>query len=903
MKAFWSLPFLVLLTWGEACAEKEIVIIGTADVHGRLTPVDYYSGTGLSGSLARVYTLVRGLRAENPYTLLVDSGDLLQDGPLEEIYLRGVVTGADPVAKVTNFMGYDAVVVGNHDLDFGLDALFTVSAQCRYPWLAANVRRADTGERPFQAHVVKDMAGVRVAVIGLTNQGPAVWMQGGLGQRLLFVDPVEEARVLVPEIRDKERADLVVVLAHGGVGESPWAPAYHGYASQSGLGPENFAARLAREVAGIDVVLAGHTHEEVPSHWIDDCLVVQSGKGAAKVAVVRVAVESEGDRTVIGGKRAELLSTQGTAPSEEILALVREDELLVYSHLAQPLGLVSAPLDAASCRVSDNAVVDLIHKVQLLESGAQVSAAACFVEDFRLPAGEVNLADLHNMYPYPNTLVAVEMTGGEIKDYLERAASYFPRYDFSGRDPEQEPLFAGYQYDTLEGVEYELDITKPVGKRVTHLMYRGRPLRRDALLKVALNSYRRGGGGGYPGVTRAPLVYDRQQDIPSLLADYIRRVALLQPVATANWHLVPDYLSHWARERVDYLYQTGLVEGRRGVFRPQDPATTREVVEWLAGTHEAKKSVKKRFRARADSLGLDWKGALARLEALRLLFACVVPETSACRQYEWRLRDWDNLSAGDQVVVGTAVARGWLVDTPWEVADTLAPVSRGEAASLVFSTRFRELTLAATNDLHGGLQGRITGGPTAAELGGIARIGGLVDSLRHANPGGVVLLDVGDLMQGTLVSNTYRGSPVIEAFNLMGYDAAALGNHEFDWGQAVLRDRIAEAHFPVLSANTVLVDSGVPPSWIEPSALLERADLRVGVVGLSPPEMPYIVKASHLEGLAFLEPAEPAQREADRLREAGANVVIVAAHIGVERTESGGWTGSSPGTAIRSLTR
>jgi 2',3'-cyclic-nucleotide 2'-phosphodiesterase/3'-nucleotidase len=891
MKALSVAALLVISVCGDCAADHEIVIIGTTDVHARLTHHDYSSGNRLPGSLARAYTLIKELRSEHGNTLLLDSGDLLQGNPLEEIHLLGVATGDDPVAKVTNFMGYDAVVVGNHDLDFGLDVLASVARQCRYPWLAANMRRADTNERVYPAYVLKEMAGVRIAVVGLTNQGPAVWLEGSVGRRLRFADPVEEARTLIPEIRSRENADLVVVLAHGGLGEPPWRPGYGGYQARADLGPENFVSRLAREVGGIDVILAGHSHEEVRSHQLGGCLVVQAGDRATSIAVVRVTLSIEPDRVTVTSKTADLVSTRGVAPSDEILGLVTEDEQTARAYLAEPLAVVSSRMEAASCRIRDSGIVDLVHRAQKHFTGAQLSAAGCFAEDLVIAPGEVTRADLLSIYPYPNTLAAVQLTGREVRDYLEHAAEYFPQYDFSGRGPEDGVRSPGYQYDTLEGVEYELDLTRSPGNRVTELEYRGQPLREDALLKVAVNSYRRGGGGDYPAVAGAPVVYDRQQDIRSLLAEYVQQVGLVTSEATGNWRIVPDYLTHWGRQRIDYLYRSGLPSGRPGEFRPEEAALTKDLAEWLCGEAGAGRATPAMVQACADSLGLPWEGELQRLDALRLLFACTAPETAGCRGYAWRFDDWQQLGPQDQTTVGTAVARGWLADMPWDRARTPAPVTRGEAASLAYCSRFRKVVFAATNDLHGGLEGRVLAGPGAVEVGGIARIGALVDSVRWRNPGAVVLLDVGDLMQGTLISNLYSGRPVIETFNLMRYDAAVLGNHELDWGQEVLQQRIAEARFPFLSANTVEEDSGTIPRWLEPSVLFERGDLKVGVVGLSPPDMRSIVKVSHLEGLEFREPEDCARREVGHLLGQGAQVIVLAAHVGVDRSEEGGWIG------------
>jgi 2',3'-cyclic-nucleotide 2'-phosphodiesterase (5'-nucleotidase family) len=620
---------------------------------------------------------------------------------------------------------------------------------------------------------------------------------------------------------------------------------------------------------------------------VNGCLITQAGPQGSSVAVVHLKLGDGVDGTHVTEKTAGLVTTDRVPPSEDILDLVEEDLRRVRTYLSEPLGIIASRLDASPSLVADNGVPDLIHKVQLRCTGAQVSITACFDTDFALPPGEIKRGDLHCLYPCSNTLLAVEMTGEEIRDHLEHAAAAFSAYDFSGQPLSDVLPRRAEEYDTLEGIEYELDITRPEGDRVVGLSYRDRPLRKDALLKVALNSDRRAGAGGYPDVSSVPVVYDRQQDVRSLLADYVRQFGLVQCEATENWRLVPDYLGHWARQQVDFLYREELVQGRRGVFGPDNAVETRDVAAWLAGIVLGDADDAGRFKPSADSLGLSWDEHPRRLDALRLVFACVNPDTADWQRFDGRFADWETLSPSDQLVVGTALARGWLVGVPWAVADTAASLTRGEAASVAFSTRFRTVTFIATNDLHGGIEPRLTKGPEPTEVGGIARIAGVVDSLRWRNPGAVIVLDVGDLMQATLISNAFLGRPVVEAYNMIGYDALAVGNHEFDWGLDVLEERASEARFPFLSANIVQTETGLPPPWLTPSTIVERADLSVGVVGLTTPETPHIVKPKYVEGLSFLDMVPSARNEIAELRAEGADVVVVAAHEGVDLRAGG----------------
>ena len=155
---------------------------------------------------------------------------------------------------------------------------------------------------------------------------------------------------------------------------------------------------------------------------------------------------------------------------------------------------------------------------------------------------------------------------------------------------------------------------------------------------------------------------------------------------------------------------------------------------WLAGVQGSDVLDAGELRSLADSLGLGWGEPLSRLDALQLVFASVAPDTAGWRRLHWRFSDWETLAPSSQVVVGTALARGWLVDVPWTVADTVLALTRGEAASIAYATRFGTLTFAVTNDLHGGIEAKVVTGRRPIEVGGIARIGAAIDSLRRMNP-------------------------------------------------------------------------------------------------------------------------------------------------------------------------
>lgn len=191
-----------------------------------------------------------------------------------------------------------------------------------------------------------------------------------------------------------------------------------------------------------------------------------------------------------------------------------------------------------------------------------------------------------------------------------------------------------------------------------------------------------------------------------------------------------------------------------------------------------------------------------------------------------------------------------------------------------------QLTVLSTNDLHGALEPKVHPWSGGRPVGGAATLGGYVARARAANPDGTLLLDGGDIMQGTPISNLAQGESVIAAFNAIGYDAAAVGNHEFDWGIETLERRIAQARFPLLTANVVLKAGGVAPPWAVPTAIVERKGLRIGLIGLTTQSTPVATLPAHVAEFQFTDLAEAVNREVPRLEAEGADLIVVVAHAG-----------------------
>ncbi|HEY6121321.1 MAG TPA: metallophosphoesterase, partial [Pyrinomonadaceae bacterium] len=273
---------LVAGNHGSASNRIHITILGTTDLHGNIYPIDYYKNAPDNRGLAKMATLINRARKDNPNTLLLDSGDTIQGTPLEYYHNKKNNLPPDPMMLVMNSLNYDAMAVGNHEYNFGLQVLEKARSEARFPWLSANTYDKGTERTHYQPYLIKELAGLRIGVLGLTTPGIPNWENPPNYQGLEFHEPLSEARKWVAILRDKEKADLVIVSMHMGLEED----LHSGEINPSQVPNENEAIEIARNVPGIDLILMGHTHRDVPSLYINGVLLSQAdhwGKHLARV--------------------------------------------------------------------------------------------------------------------------------------------------------------------------------------------------------------------------------------------------------------------------------------------------------------------------------------------------------------------------------------------------------------------------------------------------------------------------------------------------------------------------------------------------------------------------------------------------------------------------------------------
>jgi len=523
---------------GQVAPERvQITILGTTDLHGNINPIDYYTNKPDNRGLAKVAILIKRIRGEQPNVLLIDSGDTIQGSPLESFHGRKNNQPRDPMMLVMNSLKYDAMAVGNHEYNFGLKVLEKARQEAQFPWLSANTYETKTGKTHYQPYLIRDVAGVKIGILGLTTPGIPNWDNPPNYAGLEFHNPILEAKKWVAVLRDQEKVDVVVVAMHMGLGEDLRT----GEVSPGQVPHENDAVQIAKQVPGIDVIFMGHTHRDVPSLYINGVLVTQANAWGRHLARADMYLEKSPKGWQVYAKAARTIPTDDrVAADPEVVKLAEPYDRETQAWLGRTIGESAADLSAKDARFRDTAILDLIQKVQLEAGNADVSMVASFNSEARIAKGPVSVRDIAGLYVYENTLAVLEVTGQQLKAALEHSAEYFKTYVPGKPITEQiNEKIPSYNFDIAEGVNYELDISKPIGQRIQNLTFKGQPVKPDQKFRLATNNYRVNGGGGYEMYKAAPVVYRSSEEIRELIIDWLEKHKTVPIEPNNNWKLEP----------------------------------------------------------------------------------------------------------------------------------------------------------------------------------------------------------------------------------------------------------------------------------------------------------------------------------------------------------------------------
>lgn len=510
---------------------SNIRIISTSDVHGKVLPHSYADGRELDSGFAKLATLIDSLRSEN--TILIDNGDTLQGSPIQSFYYsqQKIMKALDefygdnykpsPVSKAMSLMWYDYINIGNHDFDYGIDEL---------------ERHIDaTGAKCVNLNIgcdydIREIAGVRIAVFGVLTHFTTRWESGEKLGGAAFPDTFTLVKETVDIIKREENPDYIICCYHGGLERNPETG--EEIAKDNG---ENQGYRMLSEIDGLDVLIMGHQHTLSAGVYKGKAY---SQPGVDGNYVFVIDIDTDG-----GGMEVKLVSLaeEKPEPSAEIVEAMEPYEEACQAWLDMPIGKSKIDLrvmDEDDARLNKSQFITFINKVQRDRLGGDISASSLFLGATGL--GEViTMRDLVSSYAFPNTLVKKRISGSVLKEYLEKTLEFWRVED--GKiviAPEYlHPIPQHFNYDIFDGIEYEAEISRPKGSRLTALMKDGKPIGDEEEFTIVLNNYRAAGGGDYPMLAELETLEEDLTNMVDVLAEYIEKHGEIDFESVYNVHI------------------------------------------------------------------------------------------------------------------------------------------------------------------------------------------------------------------------------------------------------------------------------------------------------------------------------------------------------------------------------
>lgn len=517
----------------------ELVILETSDVHAYIAPTDYVAGSRFDQlGLARVATLIRTLREQHEHVLYIENGDYIQGSPLAQfLSLRSENPTPEPLFRALNLLKCDAMVLGNHEFNFGLDYLKKGFQALDVPVLSGNVVEDRVGSFLGCPYVIFERAGVRIGVLGLVTHFVPKWEKPEHIEGVTFLEPTEVAKKWVPRLRAMG-ADVVVVSYHGGFDKDPVTGEPMGL--QTG---ENAALRIIDAVPDIDVMLTGHQHRKYAGFYKSVPLVQPGWRGDA-LGMVRLEIDTTGESPRITHCEAQVLEVGEVAPDAAMMEKIDSLQKEVQTWLDQPIGRVNGDMlirDSFKARYEGHPYVDFINRLQMKTAKVDISATSIFMGSSPGLPQNITVRHVVNNYVFSNTLAVLEVSGADLRAALERCARFFDineegeliiSKEFS------EPFIQYYNYDIYAGIDYVMDIRRPPGDRIVHVSYHGEEVTNDATYRVVMNNYRAVGGGEYPMYSAEKIIRNIQIDMTDIIVDYILHHPVLTPRKANNFKVV-----------------------------------------------------------------------------------------------------------------------------------------------------------------------------------------------------------------------------------------------------------------------------------------------------------------------------------------------------------------------------
>ncbi|WP_166462365.1 bifunctional 2',3'-cyclic-nucleotide 2'-phosphodiesterase/3'-nucleotidase [Psychrobacillus vulpis] len=556
-------------------------ILGTTDIHTNIVNYDYYKDTASNNlGLAKTATLIKNARTENSNTLLFDNGDAIQGTPLGT-YKQAVdklVDGEEhPSVTAMELLKYDGATFGNHEFNYGLDYLDEVMDDANFPYVNANVRNAATKKLLYKPYVlidkeVVDAKGkkttIKVGVTGIVPPQILKWDKTHLEGKVTVDDSVQAVEAVIPDMQ-KAGADVIVVLSHSGLGDT-----------KHEVGEEDVTYLLTK-VKGVDAIITGHAHQvfpgkvdasltnvDVENGTINGVPVVMPGKFGSHLGVIDLTLEKKGNDWNVASSKAEVrtIAKDATDVDQTVVNAVKEAHEGTIKYVRQAVGTTTADIHSYFSQVQDDPSIQIVtnaqtayvkaklkgtanEKLPVLSAGAPFKAGTRSDSEYYtfVPKGELAIKNVADLYLYDNTISTVKVTGADVKEWLEMSAGQFNQID-AAKTGEQQLInteFRSYNYDVIDGVTYEIDVTQPAkydvdgnvknekSSRIKNLQFNGKPIDLKQEFIVATNNYR--ANGTFPGVRNATAIEIYPDENRQAIIDFILEEKTIDPSADGNW--------------------------------------------------------------------------------------------------------------------------------------------------------------------------------------------------------------------------------------------------------------------------------------------------------------------------------------------------------------------------------
>lgn len=557
--------FIIFLSNTVQSQTVKLKIIETSDVHGSVFPWDFINNKPASTSLAQVYSYVEQQRADTGQSvILLDNGDILQGQPLVYYYNFENTKSNHICADVMNYMRYDAATIGNHDIEPGHPVYDKLVKEFKFPWMAANAIDTKTNKPYFEPYTIIHRNGVKIAILGLITPGIPMWLPEKIWSGIEFADMVESAKKWVPVILKKEQPDVLIGLFHAGVEAN--------YEGQTANMPknENAAQLVAEQVPGFDVVFVGHDHHgwnyTVKNTDDKNVLILGTLNASRTVTEATIILNKNTDQDKwLKQTSGKIIQMENYTPHNAFMTEFEPVIKNIKEYVSKPLGEFTSTISTREAFFGNSQFIDLIQSIQLELTGADVSFASLLSFNSEIKKGPVYVRDMFNLYKFENLLYTMQLSGQEIKDFLEYSyGMWFNvmkdsndnllnfKKDETGNlllvkgNPQLKAAY--YNFTSAAGIYYTVDVSKPAGERILiSKLADGKTFDLNKIYKVAINSYQGNGGGGLltmgakiqkddlPG----RVINSTSKDLRFYLMKWIEEKKTVTPVSFNNWNVIP----------------------------------------------------------------------------------------------------------------------------------------------------------------------------------------------------------------------------------------------------------------------------------------------------------------------------------------------------------------------------